>query len=342
MFIGMKSQGDNAAVVTRDEGGRPVAAAGPGLVDLQINGYAGMSFNDAPERLSVKAVAAACEKMGRRGVVGVLATLTTAPVELMIARVRRLKQLRDEDEAIAAMIAGLHIEGPMISPDDGPRGAHSAKYVTTPADAPGFLDDILAAAEGLVRILTLAPELPGAMELISQASAAGVVVSLGHHQAGPDVISEAVAAGARMCTHLGNGSHALLPRLDNYVQHQLAEDRLVAGFIADGHHIPFPTLKNFLRAKTTARSVLVTDAVSAADGDPALAPDGVVRLKGTPYLAGSALTLDRAVLNVAAHCDVSFEVAWAMASIQPAALVGLPAPQTIEVDISSEGFHRSD
>ena len=147
------------------------------------------------------------------------------------------------------------------------------------------------------------------------------------------VTAVAVDAGATMCTHLGNGPRAMIPRLDNYTTRQLADDRLVAGFIADGHHIPFPTLKNFLRAKEVQRSFLVTDAVSCADLPPGeygsgedavrLCPDGAVRLPGTPYLAGSALTLDRAILNVTAHCGVSLEDAWRMASVQPARLARL-------------------
>ena len=340
IFIVMATNAKGELVVVRDEAGLPVSAAGPGLVDLQINGYAGVSFNDPADEITAEGVHRACEAMRRRGVVAILATLVTDAVDSMIAKAGRFARLRDADELIASTIAGLHIEGPMINPEDGPRGAHPAKHVIAPADAPSFFDDIQAASAGLVKILTLAPETPGAMGLIAHASAAGVTVALGHHNADAATIAQAVAAGAKMCTHLGNGSHAMLPRLDNYVQHQLADDRLAASFIADGHHIPFPALKNFLRAKGTQRSVLVTDALAAADGDPALAPEGVVRLKGTPYLAGSALTLDRAVLNAAEHCDVSFETAWAMASTQPAALAGLPTPETIQVDIGADGFTR--
>jgi N-acetylglucosamine-6-phosphate deacetylase len=334
--------------VRRDGAGRIVAAAGPGLVDLQINGYAGVDFNGPPEGLTAEALRPACAAIARRGVVAVLATLTTDAVSAIVARLARLIRIREQDELVAAMIAGFHVEGPMINAEDGPRGAHPAEHAITPADEPNLLEKLRAAGEGMVRILTLAPELPGALELIEKATAAGITVALGHHAASPEQIDRAVRAGAKMCTHLGNGSHAMLPRLENYIQRQLADDRLAAGFIADGHHIPFATLKNFLRAKQPQRSVLVTDAISAADMPPgrygtgrrarAVGPDGAVRLEGTPYLAGSAVTLDRAVLNVAAHCDVSFETAWAMASTQPAALAGLPEPGGVEVDVSEDGF----
>lgn len=346
----MNTSADIPLTVDRDKSGRVVTAAGPGLVDLQVNGYAGVSFNHPVEKITLDGVRGACEKMAGRGVVAILATLTTDPVEDIIARARRLASLRAEDELLGSMIAGLHIEGPMINAAEGPRGAHPAEHVIAPADAPGFLDNVQEASGGMVRLLTLAPERPGAMELIAKASGDGIVVALGHHEADVATIAQAVEAGATMCTHLGNGSHAMLPRLDNYVQHQLADDRLVAGFIADGHHIPFPTLKNFLRAKGTQRSALVTDAVLVADMPPGsygsgvrtrmVSTDGSVRLKGTPYLAGSALTLDKAVLNVAAHCDVSFEAAWAMASTQPAEMVGLARAKRVEVEVSDEGFSR--
>jgi N-acetylglucosamine-6-phosphate deacetylase len=140
----------------------------------------------------------------------------------------------------------------------------------------------------------------------------------------------------------------MLPRLDNYVQWQLADDRLRAGFIPDGHHMPFRTLKNFIRAKTPALSVLVTDAVAPAEmpageymmGDTLVVrtPSGKVSPPGKTHLAGSSLTLDMAVINTFAHCDVTFEQAWSMASDMPAKLVGLAVPALVTVDIKEDGF----
>lgn len=345
----MNTKGDIS--VMRDEGGRVVGVSGPGLVDLQVNGYAGVDFNDSDvERLTLDKVRGAFEAMRRRGVVSVLVTIVTGPIEQMIARVARMSELQKQDELLDSMIAGFHIEGPLISGEDGPCGAHPVEHVTTPKDAPHLLDDFQAASEGTIRLLTLAPELPGAMEFIARASSDGVTVALGHHNADAKTIDRAVKAGAKMCTHLGNGSHAMLPRLDNYLQHQLADDRLAASFIADGHHIPFPTLKNFIRAKTPRRSVLVTDAIMAANMPPGkyqvgevacrLEPNGLVCKPGEFFMVGSALTMDRAVMNVAGNCDVPFETAWEMASTQPAELVGLPKPERIEVDVTDSGFVR--
>ena len=153
-----------------------------------------------------------------------------------------------------------------------------------------------------------------------------------------------------MSTHLGNGSHPALPRLDNYVQTQLADDRLWASFIPDGIHMPLTTLKNFIRAKTPARSVLVTDAIAAAELGPGqytlggqvveVSPDGRAARPGHANLAGSTLTLDKAVVNVALHCDVPFEQAWAMASTRPARLAGLDEPEVVTVAVTEKGFDR--
>jgi len=334
--------------VRTDAAGRVVHVAGPGLVDLQINGYGGLSFNGPVEEITVESLRACCEKIRRRGVVAVLATLITDDAEVMIARARRLAELRAADGLIARTIAGLHIEGPMINPEDGPRGAHPRRHVIAPADRPGLPAELQEASGGLVRIFSVAPEMPGAIDFIAAAARAGVVVSLAHHAAGADVIDRAVQAGASMCTHLGNGTHAMLPRLDNYVMRQLADDRLAAGFIPDGHHLPFGTLKNFIRAKQPARSFLVTDAILCADMPPGeyaegdarwtLSPDGAVRLPGTPFLAGSALTLDVGVLNAVRHADVTFRQAWEMASTLPASLAGLGEPERIEVDVTDAGF----
>ncbi|MDY7009137.1 MAG: N-acetylglucosamine-6-phosphate deacetylase [Planctomycetota bacterium] len=342
---------DNDISVMRDENGRIVGASGSGLVDLQVNGYAGVDFNDSDvERLTLDKVRGAFEAMRRCGVVSVLVTIVTGPIKEMIARVARMVELQKQDDLLKTMIAGFHIEGPLISGEDGPRGAHPAENVMTPQDTPNLLDELQSAAEGAVRLLTLAPELPGAMELIAKAAADGITVALGHHNADAETIDRAVRAGARMCTHLGNGSHMMLPRLDNYLQRQLADDRLSASFIADGHHIPFTTLKNFIRAKTPRRSILVTDAIMAANMPPGqyqvgevtcrVEPNGMVWKPGEAFLVGSALTMDRAVLNVAGRCDVSFETAWAMASTQPAELVGMPKPARIEVDVIDNNFVR--
>lgn len=328
----------------------PDCHTGPGLVDLQVNGTAGFDFNSSPAGWTGEAFHRVRHALQRRGILVALPTLITGDADAMIARARRYRQIIEEDPRLEASFPKLHIEGPFIAPDDGPRGAHPRQYCRTPLELPDFLNRLLEASGGRIAILTLAPELPGAMELIADAANRGVCPALGHTQATCAQIAAAVDAGARMATHLGNGSHMTLPRLDNYVQAQLADDRLWGCFIGDGHHMPFTTLKNFIRAKTMERSILVSDATAASDMGPGryvlagmeveVSPSLRVSKPGEPNLAGSALTLDRAVLHVARHCMVSFEEAWAMASANPARAIGLAAPAEVSVAISLQGFQQ--
>jgi N-acetylglucosamine-6-phosphate deacetylase len=182
-----------------------------------------------------------------------------------------------------------------------------------------------------VKLLTLAPERPGAEAVIAWATGQGMLVAIGHSDARAAVVARAVAAGARMSTHLGNGLPATLPKLDNPLMAQLAEDRLTAGFIADGVHVPVPALRAMLRAKGWAWSVLVTDAVAGAAAPPGrygfagmvidVTADGTVR-NAAGTLAGSALRLDRAVQNLVAWGICGLDQAIALASANPASLLG--------------------
>src|SRR5205807_1149747 len=156
----------------------------------------------------------------------------------------------------------FHLEGPYISAEDGPRGAHPLAQVRPP-DL-GEFQRIQEAADGNIRLVTLAPELPGALAFIDKLTAAGVVVAIGHTAASPATIRDAVSAGARLSTHLGNGSHAMLPRHDNYLWEQLAADELWASIICDGHHLPAAVMRCILRVKTPARTILTCDAGSLA------------------------------------------------------------------------------
>lgn len=328
----------------------PAFHTGPGLVDLQVNGTAGFDFNSSPAGWSAEAFHRVRQALHRRGILMALPTLITGDADGMVARARRYSQIIAEDPRLAEAFPKLHIEGPFIAPDDGPRGAHPRQYCRTPLELPHLLDRLLEASGGRIAILTLAPELPGALELIAEAAERGICPALGHTQATAAQIAAAVDAGARMATHLGNGSHMTLPRLDNYVQAQLADDRLWGCFIGDGHHMPFTTLKNFIRAKTVEQSILVSDATAAADMGPGryvlagmeveVSPSLRVSKPGEPNLAGSALTLDRAVFQVARNCAVSFEEAWAMASANPARAIGLGVPAEVLVAISPQGFER--
>ena len=326
----------------------PASYTGPGLVDVQVNGYAGFDFNGDPDAWTGEDFDGVRRAQERRGVLRALPTLITDDPQRMIARARAYARIVEQEPGLQVAFPKLHIEGPFVSPEDGPRGAHPQAYCSTPQRLPDLLPTLRAASGDRIGLLTLAPELPGALVLIEAAVEHGLCVAIGHTAADAETITRAVEAGARLSTHLGNGSHQHLPRLDNYVQRQLAEDRLAASFIADGHHMPFPTLKNFIRAKTPQRSILITDAIAGADVGPGryrmggavvvVSEDLRVAEPGQPHLAGSALTLDRAVVHVCLHGGVSFADAWAMASRQPAVLLGLDVPPTITVLVSEDGF----
>ena len=301
----------------------------PGLIDIQINGYRGDNFCVAD--VTPDQVTAAVAKMADAGVSALCATVTTQSPASMIASVRAIARACEASVATRDRILGIHLEGPYISPNDGPRGAHPCDYVRNPDwDEMARLQQ---AAGGRVRIVTLAPELPGALEFISKASKAGMIVAIGHHAASREQINAAANAGAVLSTHLGNGAHAELPRHNNYIWEQLAHDGLWASIIVDGHHLPPAVVKSFYRAKGQSRLILVSDAVFAA-GMPVGAyefmglavevkDDGSVRLRGTPYLAGSTLKLSDGVANVMAFAGASFADAVTMATTNPARLLGV-------------------
>ncbi len=330
----------------------PQTYTAPGLVDIQVNGYAGVDFNNDPSLWTPDEFHLARKVMMRRGVVAALPTFITDDAERMLARAARYGQIVSGDDELAAFFPKLHVEGPFISPARGPRGAHPKRFCRQPDEMEDFIDQMRQASDGRVGVVTLAPELPGAVELIRRCSEDGLCVAIGHTQASAEQLDQAVRAGAKMSTHLGNGSHQHLSRLDNYVQAQLADDRLAASFIADGHHMPMTTLKNFIRAKTPARSVLVTDAIVAAELGPGeydfggrkgiVTEAGYVYHPGEENLAGSAATLDMCVIRTCLHCDVSFEQAWAMASSQPADLAGLTSPPEVAVTVTKDGFVREN
>jgi N-acetylglucosamine-6-phosphate deacetylase len=189
------------------------------------------------------------------------------------------------------------------------------------------------AAEGRIRLVTVAPESPGVLPLIDHLVSSGVRVAIGHTGATGAQVADAVNAGATMSTHLGNGCANLLPRHPNVIWEQLAEDRLMAGFIVDGHHLPPATVKSMIRAKTPARTILVTDAVGAAGMPPGrytlggqeveLSPTGRVAAPGAPNLAGSALRLDVAIGNAVRFTGLPLEEVVPMASTRPAEYIGI-------------------
>jgi N-acetylglucosamine-6-phosphate deacetylase len=298
----------------------------PGFIDIQVNGFAGVDFNH--ENFRPGQMEAACRAMLPTGVTGFFATLVTNSYAGLRAGVEKILEARAMSPLVAHMVKGIHIEGPHISREDGARGAHALEHVAAPN--PEEFQRLHQLSQGLIKLVTLAPELPGAPEFIKCASKLGVVTALGHCAPEPEDIQEAVGQGAAMSTHLGNGAHNLLPRTANHIQVQLAQDSLMASIICDGHHLPGYFIKNLLRAKGHASTILITDATAAAAALPGIytlggleveaGTDGVLRLPGTPYLAGSTLTMDRAISNCARAGEIGLEQAVEMATAVPARL----------------------
>lgn len=299
----------------------------PGWIDLQVNGFGGVDYNSPAT--TAEEIGRSIEAQRKTGVTRLLPTVITGDLAQMAACLANLARAKEE-LADGYAIAGFHVEGPWISPEDGPRGAHPLEHVR-PASVDEFkrLQD---AAKGLIRLLTLAPESPGALALVEYAAGSGVTVSIGHTGTTAEQLEAAVSAGATMTTHLGNGAHPVLPKGSNYILRQMADDRLRAGLIVDGIHLSPEFVKIAIRAKGPERAFLVTDAVAPAGCAPGLHPlgsqqvrlsnDGSVRLPDG-RLAGSSLRMDKAVENVMRFAGIGVARACRLASVNAAAAIAL-------------------
>ncbi|MSR31472.1 MAG: N-acetylglucosamine-6-phosphate deacetylase [Gemmataceae bacterium] len=302
----------------------------PGLFDLQINGGLGIPFSDAT--LDTPKIITVVEECFSHGITSLCPTLITNSKETLLHGFRALRQAKDADENLSQALPCFHLEGPFISPQDGPRGAHAKKHVRLP-DWKEF-QELQEASGGNIRLVTLAPELPGAMDFIRELTLIGVVAAIGHTAATPDCIRQAIKAGAKLSTHLGNGSHAVLPRHENYLWEQLAADNLLASFIPDGHHLPPAILRAIVRTKPREKLVITCDAGSLAGMPPGkystwgmeleVLPRGKVVVPGTPFLAGSGLFTDECLRHLISLGDVSLDWAISMAGAIPRKLLGLP------------------
>ncbi|HCK09787.1 MAG: N-acetylglucosamine-6-phosphate deacetylase [Gemmatimonadetes bacterium] len=302
-----------------------------GICDLQVNGVGGVSYK--AEDLKLEQVLETTEWMYKTGTAKWCPTVTTSSAEDATQGLSLLAQACEESEDAAASFCGFHVEGPYIASEDGPRGAHPLEHTRNP-DWDEF-QRYQDAAGGRIVIFTLAPERDGSLEFIEKVASTGVIVSIGHTGATPRQIQDAVSAGARMSTHLGNGAHAQIARHPNYIWEQLASDDLWAGIIPDSHHLPPAVLKCFYRAKQKEHICIVSDIASIAGLQPGvygntvggggveLAENGRLSLAGTPYLAGAALFLDTGIANMVKYTDATLEDAIQMATLNPASLLDL-------------------
>lgn len=264
----------------------------PHWIDLQINGYAGVDFN-APG-LTVEAVREVVERLGEDGTAAFLPTLVTGDPETVVATLRTIVAARRRHGECRRAIPGFFLEGPFISPEPGAVGTHPVEWVRPPDMA--LFNRFQDAADGLVKIVNVAAEIPGMPDFVRKLTAQGVVVSLGHQMAtSPAQLEPCLAAGAKAFTHLGNGIPNLVNRHDNIVYSALVEDRASVMFIPDGHHLPDTMLRLYVRAVPLKRLIAVSDAQY-----PAGMPPGEYEVCG----AHARLEPDGLLWNPARNCLV--------------------------------------
>jgi N-acetylglucosamine-6-phosphate deacetylase len=304
----------------------------PGFVDLQINGFGGREFNEPG--LDVDGVERIVMAQDACGVVAFCPTTTTHSAETLLAAVGTIADACERSEAVRRRVLGIHVEGPYISAEDGPRGAHPRQHVRPP-DWDEF-QRWQDAAGGRVRILTMSPEYDGSAEFIRRVADSGVVVAIGHTNANSSQIRAAVDAGARFSTHLGNAAHPRIRRHPNYIWDQLADDRLQATLIVDGHHLPPSVVQSFVRAKTPERCLIVSDITGMAGMAPGVyaqtslgaievLEDGRLVVGGQrDLLAGASLPIGVGVVNLRRFAGLDLRTAVDMASVRPALLAGHP------------------
>lgn len=319
---------------TADALGGPDVSLSAGFFDLQINGYGGHDFNTGVWQSADQVrddFGPLCALLAKSGTALFCPTIVTNSFEAMAFAFKALATALERDRSMAHRVPGLHMEGPYFSAEDGPRGAHPLEHIRNP-DWDEF-QRLQEAAGGHIRLVTLAPERPGALAFIEKLAASGITVALGHTAADPETIRDAIWAGARLSTHLGNGAHSQIKRHPNYIWEQLAHDELYASIIADGHHLPASVVKSFARVKGPQRLALVSDAVALgglppgiySDGQHELLPSGKIVLAGTPYLAGAGHLLDTCVANTLRYSDLSLAQVTGCASAIPARILGLEA-----------------
>lgn len=276
-----------------------------GYVDLQVNGYAEVDFN--ADTLVMEDVAVVCRRLRDDGVAGILATVITTDVDAMCRRLANIVYVRNADRLVSDVIWGIHIEGPFLNEAPGYIGAHPAEFAR-PADIE-TMKRLLDAAGGLTRIVTLAPESDPGQRVTKLLADRGVRVSAGHCNPSLDELWESIDAGLSLFTHLGNGCPAMLPRHDNIIQRVLSlSNQLHIGFIADGVHVPFPALRNYLKCCGTERAFIVTDSIRGAGLGPGEYSLGNQRVivdenlatwaADRSHLVGSAGTMQRTAENL--------------------------------------------
>jgi len=299
-----------------------------GLVDLQVNGFGGIDLNSAD--LTIEDVSRMTRALAEHGTSTWVPTVITQSHEHIAQILRTLAQAVERDPVVAAAVPCAHIEGPFISPLDGPRGAHEKEFVRDIS-----VDEVRRWHEIFpIGYVTLSPHWDDAPRKIAALRALGVQVAIGHTHADSEQVAAASVAGATLSTHLGNGMKAEIARHPNLLWEQIADPTLTAGLIADGHHLPVAVLETVVRAKGVDHCFLVSDSVALAGSPPGryttpiggevvLSEDGRLALAHDErLLAGAAVSLAHCVRFAATHTQLPLADVFAMATRVPGKLLG--------------------
>ena len=301
----------------------------PPLVDLQINGYGGIDFQQ--DNLTTEQLLVAARQLRRDGCTRFLLTLITDEWPALTNRLAHLKKLRDASAELQSAIVGWHIEGPFLSPEPGFRGAHNADVMCDPK--PEHIRKLREITGSDPLLLTVAPEREGAIEAIATATKLGIKISLGHTNASAEILQRAVEAGAIAFTHLGNAIPQQIDRHDNVLWRVFDTPGLTASLIPDTFHVSPTLFRTVHRVMPAEKIYYTTDAMSAAGAKPGLytigklqlevGADQIVRLPGKPHFAGSALRPIEGVFRAAKMLDRPWQEVWDYFSSRPAKLMGL-------------------
>jgi len=329
--VAVEWDGERITEIAELEASAGLPYVSPGFLDMQVNGYKGSDYS--LEDFSPEHLANIIGSMSKSGTTQHVPTIVSCPQERITRNLGIIAGQMERSREIESAIAGIHVEGPFISSEDGPRGAHDPEYVRDPS-----FEDFQKwqeAAGGRISIVTVGPERKGSLDFIGKIKDAGVSVAIGHTGAAPEQIAEAVEAGATLSTHLGNGSYTHIPRLKNYIWEQLAADELTAGIISDGFHLPASVVKVFTRAKGLDHLVLVSDVALLGGFSPGVYKwgnldvevfdDGHLGLPGTSILAGAAHLLDWDLAHYMRFTGLELAQAIPLCTINPARVLGLPA-----------------
>jgi N-acetylglucosamine-6-phosphate deacetylase len=326
-YVGEKNP-DAPGAAEMDAQGKYIA---PGLIDNQVNGFAGVSFSLGGSILTEAGIRSATRELWKTGVTTYLPTLTTNSQDLMVENLKVLAQAI-ENPALMGSIPGFHIEGPYINPEDGYRGAHPKQFVRRP-DWDEFMVLYEASQQQILQI-TLAPEMEGALEFIDRCTAKGIVVALGHHNSPAETVTKAIDRGAKIATHLGNGAANMINRHYNPLWSQLADDRLHISIICDSFHLLPEEIKVFYKVKGVEKTILTSDVTSYATLKPGiyqektgefieLTKEGLLHFPAQKCLYGSASPLTKGIEHIVKITGCSLSEAIQMATLNTAKLLEL-------------------